>query len=374
MTTVNINEVDRPPVVSVAQLNEELTVVIGATSSTETETPAVGTRTRVRNAVEAAVFGNYTDGTLPAALEVLFDENPTADVVAIRHDDGTTLSIDSAITDQVPMVEREVGKRVTLIILQDDTWNVGAGGAVDNSARNDHVTALEQVAERLSCLFAVSAPPGDEDQAIEWAARNQNDRMFWGYPRARPTGETAYTNSAAFAGAAILNARINRGYWRNPNFTRLRSVAQVEREIYFNPRDPNSPSRKLNAADALVLLDARQDGWRLYGFNLNAALPDSNQKTEIKIRTVLDRLEQYAEVLALQFSDRDTTSIVIDSYLSRLNGEIARLRNIRALRTGTAYLDPNIPLSTQIDTGEISLVLEANGVRSLKTINLTIVS
>ena len=374
MTTINITETSRPPQVAVSNLGNELWAVIGATASTESETPAVGTPVRVRSAVEAAVFGDYTDGTLPQALELIYDEVPNADLIAIRHDDGTTLTIDNAITTIIPTIERLFGRRVTGIILQDDTWNTGAGGAIDNSARNDHVTALEQMAERLGCLFVASAPDGTVAESIAWAARNTNSRMIAAYPRVRPTGETTLTNPAAAIGAAVLSARLNRGYWANPNFTALRSVAAVEREIYFNPRDAASDSRQLAAANIVTILDARQSGWRMYGSNLNSTGVGDDEKREIKIRTTLDRLEVFAEDLALQYSSEDTTSITIDSFISQLTAETNRLQAIRALRHAAAYLDPTVPLSMQLATGQISLVLEANGVRSLRQINLNIVT
>ena len=374
MVLLNVTETDRAPVTTNLNLSEEFTVVVGETGATAGSVPAVNVPTRLRSREDATVYGAYTDGSLPATLEAIYDEYPNADVVAIRHDGGSTVSAVSALTNTARTVERLFGKRVTLVVVGDDTWNVGAGGNIDNSTPNALVTAVEQICGHLGCLGVVSGPNGTVAETVAWSNRNVETRVIKAWPRVKLAGETAWTNPAGSVAGALMATRVRRGYWRNPNNSPVVGVAEVEYEVYYNPRDPNSDSNQLQRSNVVTILDARNTGFRLFGTNLGVSPAESSEKAEIKIRTILDRLEVFAERVAFDFADEDTTSITIDAYLARLTTEVNRLRSINALRHGAAYLDPTVPLSMQIATGEVHLVLEANGVRSLKTINLNIVS
>ena len=331
--------------------------------------PDVGELTLLTSCTQDMQFGNHSDGNLPQAIEAIRDLLPTARIVAVRHDDGTTLSG----VDAAQMADEAFGTfgfHVQVITTGDITWNVSAG-TVDNTTANSLVAAMEQVATQVRCLFVASAPDGTIGEAVEWQASNTVDRGVGVYGQVVLPGETTLINPAPSVAAAIIKNNFLRGYWSNPSGAEV-AVLRVQPIIEQLPDVSTADSQVLSVTNNLVTIVRGDAGFEMYGGNLLQASNSADSKRFISQRQIFDHWERFIRDAALQLSRRAKVNrAFVNSMIAIADGEMDRLSALGAINRPQSNFFPDDSLNTltALNAGELSFVSVINGVKDVTTLN-----
>ena len=364
MVTGNISEVSaRPPTPAAPIFADECIVVVGLTSSNMAA--AVDTLTHVTNAEDAADFGSFADGTIPQALKLIYDEVTNQNVVVIRADDGTNLSVVDAF-DRVDEIEGDLRIRPTRMTTCEETWTGGA--VIDNTAANDVAAKMEQVAGQLRILSFANAPNGTVAEATAWAAINPSSRLAGVYPHVYVPGQAAAIPAGPLAAAATARNNRDRGYWTNPNGAELNAISRISKPIRFDMFDSTAASQVLTAANLLTIV-RYLTGWTLYGNRLMQAANSTDKKRFISRRQTFDQMRLYLRTAVYLAISAQVGAQFFDDVTSYVNERIDALIARRAIDSGSCYPDRLLNSPSALEDGDVSFGVEIDGVSDVVTVN-----
>ena len=354
----------RPPTPAAPLDPIETIVVVGLTASVLA--PAVSTKTLVKNQDEADAFGAFADGTLPQALKSIFDEVPNMNVVAIRADDGTNLSVVDAF-DLVDEVEGDLQVRPTRITTGEVSWNL-SGTDIDNTAANDVVAKMESVANQLRILAFANAPDGTIAEATGWAAINPSSRVAGVYPHVYLPGQAAAIPAGPLAAAVTAKRNRERGYWTNPNGAEVNAISRLTKPVRFDIFDATAASQVLTSANLLTIVRFLT-GWTLYGNRLMQAANSTDKKRFISRRQTFDQMRLYLRTAVFLAISAQVGAQFFDDVTSYVNERIDALIRRKAIDSGSCYPDRLLNTPSALEDGDVSFVVEIDGVSDVVTVN-----
>ena len=361
-----ITEVSARPAVPAAPLYpDECIVVVGQTAAAAA--PAVGTMTHITNSAGAEQFGAFADGTLPQALEAIYDEVPNQNVVAIRADDGTTLSALDAF-HKVEDVEAELGVRPTRITTAEDTWTITAG-AIDNTASNDLVARMEQVAGHLRIYAYANGTDGTLAEFTTWAAVNPSARVAGVWPPVFLPGQATAMNAGPIAAAIAAREVRDRGYWSNINGSDSHSIARLSKRTGFDMFDATAVSQVIAVQNNLLTFVRHLRGWHLYGNKFMQAAASTDRMRFMSRRQVFDQMRLYLRSAVFLAISAQVGPQFFDDVTSYVNERIDALIRRKAIDSGSCYPDRLLNTPSALEDGDVSFVVAIDGVSDVVTVN-----
>ena len=370
MVMGRITEVSARPAVPAAPLYpNECIVVIGQTGAAGA--PLAGTMTLVTNQSEADVFGAFADGTLPQALAAIYDEVTNVNVVAIRADDGTVLSVLSAF-DKAEEVKDDLGVRPTRITTAEDTWTV-SGGNIDNAASNDLITRMEQVAERLEIYSYANGTDGTLAEFTAWGAINPSARVAGVWPPVFLPGQATAINAGPIAAAIAAREVRDRGYWANINGSDSHSIARLSKPVRFDLFDSTAASQVIAVQNNLLTFVRYLRGWSLYGNKFMQAAASNDRKRFMSRRQVFDQMRLHLRTAVFLAIAAQVGAQFFDNVTSYVNERIDALLARQAIDSGSCYPDRMLNSPSALEDGDVSFVVEIDGVSDVVTVNFKLV-
>jgi phage tail sheath protein FI len=302
---------------------------------------------------QAAKLG--ADGTLPAAMDDIYDQGGALTVV-VRIEEGADLAatLTNAVGDAAQMTgahaflaaEAKV-KLTPRIICAPGLTSVRPGGAA-----NPLAAELAGILPRLRAVAFVDGPSTTYADAIAYREDFGSDRIMvtdphvlvWdaasGSPVARPA-------SARFAG---VQSRLDneRGFWWSVSNQPLAGVTGIARPVSFGLSDTNSEANQLNEHEVSTVI--HRDGFRTWGNRSTTADP---MWAFLSVRRTADMIYESVEEAFLWAMDRPISANLIEDIAESVNLYLGHLKTVGAILGGKAWLDPELNTKDQLMAGKL---------------------
>ena len=297
------------------------------------------------------------DGTLPDALDSIFDQAGAA-VIVVRVDtgvdDAATLANVIGGTNSVTGAYEGVhafrgaqsvtGHKPRILIAPGFTHRTGGDA-------NAVVAELESIAESLRAVIIADGPSTTDTAATEQAEDSGSERVYLVDPRAKKVnsaGETVTAWSSALVAGVIARNDQQNGWWTSPSNQEIYGIVGVERPIDFATGDPNSRANLLNGANVATII--RQNGFRLWGDRTLSA--DQKWKYLCVVRTA-DIIADSLQDAHLWAVDRGITATYVDDVREGVRSFLRDLKTQGAILGGDCWVDAELNSSASIANGNV---------------------
>ena len=328
--------------------------------------PVLIAGSRLEAAKLDATVDNSGGGTLPAALDGIFDQIGAV-VIVVRveegADDAETLANViggvNATTGQFEGVHALTGAESVVgfapRILCATGWTHQRPEDPENAGTylaNPVVAELEGIADRIGAVI-IADGPGTTDTAAQTYAGDwgTTGRVYVVDPWVKILdGEGEVVNQPASARVAGVIARTDNdeGFWVSPSNKGVFGIIGTSRPVDFKLGDQASRANLLNSNDVATII--RQDGFRLWG---NRA-PTADAKWQfLCVRRTADVLNESIQRAHLWAVDRGITKTYLEDVVEGVNGFIASLVAQGAILGGKCWADPDLNTAASIANGQV---------------------
>jgi len=298
-----------------------------------------------------------SDGTLPDALDSIFDQAGAA-VIVIRVEEGVddaatlanVLGGTNALTGAYEGVhallaaESVTGFKPRILIAPGFTHRTGV-------TANAVVAEMQGIADRMRAVVIADGPSTTDADAITAAGDSGTRRVFFVDPRVLKVdsaGAIAPAWSSAVVAGVIARTDNSRGWWVSPSNQEIFGIVGTERAIDFSMSDPASRSNLLNVANVATII--RQNGFRLWGNRTLSADPKWSFLCVVRTADIIADSLQAAHLWAV---DRGITKTYVEDVREGVNAFLRNLKSVGAILGGSCWLDPELNSAANIAAGKV---------------------
>lgn len=292
---------------------------------------------------EAARLG--TSGTLPAALDGVFDQAGAA-VVVVRVAEGVNLaattvnvigsSANSTGLHALVAAESIVGVKPRIL---------AATGFTDQVAVVQEMTGI---ANRLRAVVIADGPNTTDSAAITYRNNFGSSRVFVVDPWVKILDAATATEVAEPASARVagLIARIDndKGFWNSPSNQEIVGITGTGRPVDFSLGDANARANILNQNEVATIVNL--GGFRLWGNRTCDGSFLSVQRTKDMIHDSILRSHLWAV-------DRNITKTYIQDVVDGVNAYLRQLKAQGAVLGGKCWADEAMNTPEAIADGRV---------------------
>lgn len=288
-------------------------------------------------------------GTLPQALEGIFDQGG-ASVVVVRTAGDSVADVIGNATDDTglhALIGAETAVKVKPRILI-------APGFTQEKAVTDKLLA---VAKRLKSIVVADGPNTTDIEAITYREGFDDRRLYIVDPALRAWDSQAdaigfQPASSRVAGLIAANDH-DRGFWWSPSNQVINGALGTGRGIDFSLDDPESRANLLNGKEVATVI--HDNGYRLWGNRTASADPKwaflNVVRTADIIHDSLVRAHRWAV-------DRNITRNYFEDVAEGVNAYLATLTSLGAILGGRCWPDPELNTPTNLKAGKVYFNLE----------------
>ena len=301
----------------------------------------------VSRRTEAARFG--TDGTIPAALDAIWDQGG-AWVVVVRVTEG--VDDDATLTNllgngtlrtgvhALSGAESAIGLVPRILIVPEFTAEVSL------------VAEMVSIAERLRAVIVADGPNSSDSAAIAYRGNFGSDRVYLVDPAVKywdTASNAEATQPASARVAGIISKSDNeRGFWWSPSNREMLGITGTARSVDFEIGDPLSRANYLNEHEVATII--RKDGFRLWGNRSCSADP---KWAFLSVRRTADMVHESLLRSHLWAVDRNITKTYVEDVLASVNAYLAHLTVVGAIIGGRCWADEELNTPDQIAQGKV---------------------
>lgn len=297
------------------------------------------------------------EGTLPAALDSIFDQ-AGAVVVVVRvakgeTDQATIANVIGGVNSQSGQYEglqcflgaESVLGVVPRILIAPGFTHQRESGA------NAVVSELVGVAERLRAVIIADGPNKTDEAAKTYANDFGSPRVYlvdpWVLKLNKAGKPEAHPASPCVAGL-IAKSDNERGFWWSPSNLNINGIIGTARAVDFALGDANARANLLNEGKVATII--RQDGYRLWG---NRSLSADPKWMFLSVRRTADMINDSLLRAHLWAVDRNITKTYLADVTEGVNAYLRYLTNIGAIIGGKCWADPELNSPSQIQQGKV---------------------
>ncbi|HWL51357.1 MAG TPA: phage tail sheath subtilisin-like domain-containing protein [Chthoniobacteraceae bacterium] len=295
---------------------------------------------------EAARLGET--GTLPSAIDAIFDQVGAAVVVVRVEEDN---DIEGTVTDVIGEdgIQALIGAES---ILGVSPRILIAPGFSD---RQEVAGELLAVANRLRAVVIADGPNTTDAEAVSHAGDYGSDRLYIVDPSVKVfrAGAVVFEPASPRVAGLIALSDNERGFWWSPSNQEVRGILGTTRPIDFTFGDPNSRANLLNEANVATII--RQDGYRLWGNRTTSSDP---KFAFLSVRRTADMINDSILRGHLWAVDRNITKTYLEDVSESVNAYLAGLKNQGAILGGRCWPDPDLNSPANIAQGKVYVNFE----------------
>ncbi|HGM7334731.1 TPA: phage tail sheath C-terminal domain-containing protein [Stenotrophomonas maltophilia] len=350
---------------SIAIASSSVIGIVGTAPLADTEAFPINTPVLVTSPSQAAKLSAKTGaeaGTLPGALDAIFDQS-SAVVVVIRVENGanesaTLANVLGGVNAQTGAYEGVhallaaksiVGVKPRILVAPGFTHVHPADPAKPEAVlANPVVAELLGIADKLRAVIIKDCPNSNDDAAKSTAALTGSKRVYVVDPALLvQSGDAIVTRYASGAVAgAIARSDNERGWWASPSNLELNGVVGTARAIDFGLSDATSRANLLNQANVATVI--REGGFRLWG-NRTASI-DPKWQFLCVVRTA-DIIADSLEAAHLWAVDRGISKTYVDDVREGVNAFLRGLKTQGAILGGNCWIDPELNAADSVAQG-----------------------
>ncbi|WP_329753042.1 phage tail sheath C-terminal domain-containing protein [Stenotrophomonas maltophilia] len=350
---------------SIAIASSSVIGIVGTAPLADTEAFPFNTPVLVTSPSQAAKLSATTGtdaGTLPGALDTIFDQS-SAVVVVVRVEKGanesaTLANVLGGVNAQTGAYEGVhallaakpiVGVKPRILVAPGFTHVHPADPAKPEAVlANPVVAELLGIADKLRAVIIKDGPNSNDDAAKSTAALTGSKRVYVVDPALLvQSGDAIVTRHASGAVAgAIARSDNERGWWASPSNLELNGVAGTARAIDFGLSDATSRANLLNQANVATVI--REGGFRLWG-NRTTSI-DPKWQFLCVVRTA-DIIADSLEAAHLWAVDRGISKTYVDDVREGVNAFLRGLKTQGAILGGNCWIDPELNAADSVAQG-----------------------
>ncbi len=315
--------------------------------------------------VEAAKLDTVgaKEGTLPQAIDDIFDQGVGALIVVVRVEEEASEA--ATVTNIIGGIQTDgsytgvhafLGAQSAVHVTPRIFVAPGFTGYVTRDAGTGAITGapvvaeLVAIADRLRGVILADGPNTTDAEAITYRELFGSKRVFVVDPSVKVWDTTA--NAAAVLPASARVAGImaksdnERGYWWSPSNREMLGIVGTARPVDFALGDPNSRANLLNENEVATII--HHDGYRLWGNRTCSADP------KFAFLSVVRTFDMACEALLVSHLwavDRNITRSYIEEVTEGVNAWVRDQVKKGALLGGRVYADPDLNTPEAIADG-----------------------
>lgn len=305
----------------------------------------------------ADAAGLGTTGTLPAAIDGVFDQAGAA-IVVIRVDEGadeaaTLTNVQGQLNETTGAYEGVhafLGAESVLGVAPRILAAPGFTHQRPASAANPIVSELLGIAQRLRAVIIADGPSTNDADAITYAGDFASNRVFVVDPQVKVFKDGAVVTEPASARVAGMIARSDaeRGFWWSPSNTAINGIVGTERPVDFQLGDKNARANLLNESNVATII--RQDGFRLWG---NRTVSSDAKWAFLSVVRTADMINDSLLRAHLWAVDRNITKTYIEDVTNSVQSYLDGLKAQGAILGGSIWADDEANTPEAIAAGKI---------------------
>lgn len=316
----------------------------------------------------AKAFQLGSTGTLPAAMDAIFDQVGAA-VVVVRVTQGTT-ELDTmanvvgnslGYTGLYGLLKAESALGVTPKILIAPNYTHQRIEDSENPGTflvNPVVAELLGIAqdsvglgERLRAIVVADGPNTTDAAAQDYAADHGSDRLYVVDPWVKVLSGTSFVDQPSSARVAGIIARVDAevGFWESPSNKLMQGIAGISRPVPFALGDANSAANLLNEQNVATII--REQGFRLWG---NRSTSSDSKWAFLSVRRTADMVNESILRGHLWAVDRCINRTYLQDVAESVNEYLRSLQSRGAILGGSCWIDPDANGPGDIADGRVT--------------------
>lgn len=312
------------------------------------------------DAALAAKLG--TTGTLPAAMDGIFDQTGAV-VVVVRVTEGVNEA--ATITNIIGGVNVTTGAYEGVhAFLGSESSNgfcpriLCAPGFTSQrtGTANAVVAQMVSIAERLRAVVIADGPNTTDAAAITYRGDWGSKRVYVVDPAVKirnSLGEIVNDPASARVAGLIAKSDNDRGFWWSPSNQVINGIVGTGRNIDFTLGDANSRANLLNEQEVATVI--RQDGFRLWG---NRTCSDDPKFAFLSVVRTSDMINDSILRAHMWAVDRNITRTYLEDVSQGVNDYLDRLKAQGAILGGRCFPSPGLNTPANIADGKVFFDVE----------------
>ena len=300
---------------------------------------------------DAAGLG--TDGTLPAAVDDIFDQAGAMIVVVRVEDDAVAATTQSNI---IGGIDADTGAYQGVQAFLGAESQIGVTPRILVAPGFTQIeavlTEMVSVATRLRGIIVADGPNTTDADALIHREKFGSDRIYLVDPWVRvwdtvTDAEVIRPASARVAGV-IAKSDAERGFWWSPSNRLIDGITGTARAVDFALGDANARANHLNENEVNTII--QRDGYRLWG---NRTLSADPKWAFLKRRRIADMVDESILQAHLWAVDRNVTRQYLEEVVEGVNAYGRQLISAGALVGFKAWADPELNTPESLEAGHV---------------------
>lgn len=311
-----------------------------------------------REAAKLVASAGSDEGTLPSALDSIFDQ-AGAVIVVVRVAKGATeaetianvIGGVNATSGDYEGVQAFLGAESKLGVVPRILVAPGFTHQRANNLANAVVSEMVGIAERLRAVIIADGPNTTDDAAVTYAGDFGSPRVYLVDPwvqKLNSAGEPVGVPASPCVAGLIAKSDNDRGFWWSPSNQNINGIIGTVRPVDFTLGDANARANLLNEAGIATII--RQDGYRLWG---NRTLSSDPKWMFLSVRRTADMINDSLLRAHLWAVDRNITKTYMQDVMEGVNAYLRHLTAIGAILGGKCWADPELNTPDQIAQGKV---------------------
>lgn len=323
----------------------------------------VTSRSEAAKLIASAVPASGDTGTLPDALDSIFDQ-ASAVVIVIRVEKGeseaaTVANVLGGVNAQngayqgahaLLAAKSVVGVKPRILLAPGFTHTHQTDPSnPERSLANPVVEELLPIANKLRAIIVKDGPNSTDDAAKQTTALTESKRVYTVDPGVlvQDGQEVVQRHASAAVAGAIARSDNERGWWASPSNQELYGIVGTVRPIDFAVSDATSRANLLNQANVATIV--REGGFRLWGNRTASA--DAKWQFLCVVRTA-DIIADSLEAAHLWAVDRGITKTYVDDVREGVSAFLRGLKAQGAILGGDCWIDRELNTAANIALGQ----------------------
>ena len=314
----------------------------------------------------AGQLGNT--GTLPAAMDGIFDQVGATVVVVRVAEEATELATMSNVVGNATAytgvhallrAESDLGVTPKLLIAPGFTHQrledpQNAGSFLVNPVVAELLGIAQDsvgLGERLRAIVIADGPNTTDAAAQAYTADHGDDRLYVVDPWVRVLSGTDFVDQPASARVAGLIARVDAevGFWESPSNKLIQGISGISRPVPFSLGDANSAANILNENKVATII--REQGYRLWG---NRTTSFDSKWAFLSVRRTADMINESILRGHLWAVDRCINRTYLQDVAESVNEYLRSLKARGAILGGECWVDPEANSPGSIADGRVT--------------------
>lgn len=320
-------------------------------------TPVMVTGSR-REAAKLLANAGADDGTLPSAIDSIFDQ-AGAVIVVVRVAKGANEAETmanvvggvNATTGDYEGVQALLGAESKLGVTPRILIAPGFTHQRDEVNSNAVVAEMVGIADRLRAVVVADGPNTTDAAAVAASNDFGSSRVYLVDPWVKKldaAGETVVVPPSPAVAGLIAKSDNERGFWWSPSNQTINGITGTARPVDFALGDSSARANLLNEQNVATVI--RQDGFRLWG---NRTLSSDPKFAFLSVRRTADIIQDSLLRAHLWAVDRNITKTYVSDVVESVNAYLRYLVSIEAILGGQCYADPDLNTPENIAAGKV---------------------